>query len=375
VPPAQSAFFFIADISGYTRYLTESELEHAQGILTTLLELLVEHTRPPLVVSELEGDAVFSYGRADNFLLGQTFVEKIERTYIAFRRAIESMVLNNSCKCRACANIGNLDLKFFVHYGTASLQRVGEHEKLVGSDVIVVHRLLKNHVIEQTGIRAYCLYTDAAVQQLGLGELLSGFTEHSETYEHLGEVKVWVQDMHPVWEHERNTHTIEIAPGQVALRLVTEIALPPEVVWDYMSRPEFLQTLYAAAQPVTVKGPTGRVGSGHVYQCYHGDHLLPITIMEWRPLQRLLTHGLMPIPIPNTYALVDCSLEPTAAGTRLTQVFTKATSGPWLGRQMISLMLPLMSKTAQRDLDKFKQQVEDDFAARFGVRAPVAVMA
>src|SRR6185436_19414081 len=118
---------------------------------------------------------------------------------------------------------------------------------------IVVHRLLKNHVIEQTGIRAYCLYTDAAVQRLGLGELLSGFIEHSETYEHLGEVKVWVQDMHPVWEHERNTHTIEIAPGQVGLRLVTEIALPPEVVWDYMSRPEFLQTLYGAAQPVTVK--------------------------------------------------------------------------------------------------------------------------
>jgi uncharacterized protein YndB with AHSA1/START domain len=375
VPSAQSAFFFIADISGYTRYLTESELEHAQGILTTLLELLVNHTRPPLVVSQLEGDAVFSYGRAENFLLGQTFVEKIEQTYIAFRRAIESMVLNNTCKCRACANISSLDLKFFVHYGTVSIQRVGEREELLGSDVIVIHRLMKNHVVEQTGMRAYCLYTNAAVQQLGLGALLSGLSEHTETYEHLGEVKVWVQDMHPVWQHERETHSVEIAPGQVAVRVTTDIALPPEVVWDYMSRPEFLQTLYAAAQPVTVRGPSGRVGSGHVFQCYHGDHLLPITIVEWRPLKRLLTHGLMPIPIPNTYARVDCTLELTAAGTRLTQVFTKATSGPWLGRQMISLMMPLMSKSVQRDLDKFKHQVEADFAARFAVRVPAAAMA
>lgn len=40
-------YLLIADISGYTVYLKESELEHAQETLTRLLEVLVDHTRPP----------------------------------------------------------------------------------------------------------------------------------------------------------------------------------------------------------------------------------------------------------------------------------------------------------------------------------------
>lgn len=51
----------IADISGYTVYLSKSELDHAQATLTSLLELLVEQTRPPLHISRLEGDAIISY--------------------------------------------------------------------------------------------------------------------------------------------------------------------------------------------------------------------------------------------------------------------------------------------------------------------------
>ncbi|MDA1174366.1 MAG: hypothetical protein O2826_07595 [Chloroflexi bacterium] len=51
----------IADITGYSTFLNTSELEHAQGSLTALIEMLVTNTRPPLVISRLEGDAVISY--------------------------------------------------------------------------------------------------------------------------------------------------------------------------------------------------------------------------------------------------------------------------------------------------------------------------
>jgi hypothetical protein len=34
----------IADISGYTAFLNESELEHAQDTLQSLLEVLIENT-------------------------------------------------------------------------------------------------------------------------------------------------------------------------------------------------------------------------------------------------------------------------------------------------------------------------------------------
>ncbi|HJQ94364.1 MAG TPA: DUF2652 domain-containing protein, partial [Acidimicrobiia bacterium] len=96
-------YILIADITGYTTYLNESELEHAKETLTDLLELLIGHIKPPLVVSSLEGDAVFSYGLDPGFVSSQTFLEGIEDMYVAFRRAIELMVLNNTCRCNACA--------------------------------------------------------------------------------------------------------------------------------------------------------------------------------------------------------------------------------------------------------------------------------
>ena len=74
-------FILIADITGYTAYLNESELEHAQETLTDLLELLIDHTESPLVISRLEGDAVISYGLETGFVSGQTLLETIEKTY------------------------------------------------------------------------------------------------------------------------------------------------------------------------------------------------------------------------------------------------------------------------------------------------------
>ena len=58
------------DFTGYTAFLTGSEAEHAEDILHTLLVLLVEHNRPPLTFSWLEGDEVFSYTPQGSFLQG-----------------------------------------------------------------------------------------------------------------------------------------------------------------------------------------------------------------------------------------------------------------------------------------------------------------
>ncbi|MFP3881279.1 MAG: DUF2652 domain-containing protein [Actinomycetota bacterium] len=160
-------YILIADITGYTSYLNESELDHARETLSNLLELLIDNTKPPLVISRLEGDAVFSYGLDEGFVDPQTFLEMIENTYVSFRRAIELMVLNNTCQCKACANVSSLDLKFFVHHGTFALQSVGESQELMGSDVNLVHRLLKNSVTNATGIRAYSLFTEEAAESLG----------------------------------------------------------------------------------------------------------------------------------------------------------------------------------------------------------------
>jgi hypothetical protein len=63
----KQGFLLIADIAGYTGYISQSELEHAQEILQTLLEVLIKNTRPPLIISCLAEDALISYSQQDNF--------------------------------------------------------------------------------------------------------------------------------------------------------------------------------------------------------------------------------------------------------------------------------------------------------------------
>ncbi len=84
-------------------------------------------------------------------------LDTIERCYFGFRRRRRDVRQATSCECNACSRIPDLDLKFVVHHGEAILQKVAGRQELLGSDVIVVHRLLKNEVVERTrdrGVRA-----------------------------------------------------------------------------------------------------------------------------------------------------------------------------------------------------------------------------
>jgi hypothetical protein len=158
----QSGTLMIADISGYTAFLTQSELEHARDILDHLLNTLLGSLQPPLAVGNLEGDAIFVYAPQGSFLQGQTLVETVEKIYFAFCAARDT--IHRSCKCNACALVSTLDLKFVVHYGQYALQTLGTRTELQGSDVIVAHRLLKKHLrgdrllglcLLQSGCRRY----------------------------------------------------------------------------------------------------------------------------------------------------------------------------------------------------------------------------
>lgn len=192
----------------------------------------MENTRPPLVISRLAGDAVISYGLREDFYQGQTFIEKIEDTYVTFRKTIERLALNNTCRCNACANISNLDLKFFVHYGTFGIQRISDYDELVGSDINLLHRLLKNSVTEKTGFQAYALYTEAAIRQLGAEAIGETMTRHNEAYEHLGEVEVLVQDMHPVWKKKGSATAVAFPHDRLMWQGEVHINMPRERVWD-----------------------------------------------------------------------------------------------------------------------------------------------
>ena len=325
----------IADITGYTHFLSESELDHAQEILSTLLELLIRQTRPPLLISRTAGDAVISYAIGHLAIQGQTFVELLEDTYVSFRQSIEVMVLNNTCRCTACANVSALDLKFFVHYGVFGIQNLAGHNELVGSDVNLLHRLLKNHIVEVTGIRAYTVFTAAAVNDLGLEEISATMIPHVEHYEHLGEVSLFVENMEPAWAARREMTWVDIPPDQVIANAEREFPLPPELLWDALSRPEYRATLLGADRWNIVNRVEGRIGPGSEGHCDHGGRITRQRILAWRPFDLMVSEDTT--PVPGITCLSRLRLTPTETGTCLEFAISRGRGNP-VGRRIMNLM-------------------------------------
>ncbi len=163
------ACLVIADISGYTSYLAGVELDHAQDILADLTDVVVRTLRPTFRLAKLEGDAAFAYAIAPE-IDGSALQDTIERCYYAFRRRLRDIGQASQCECNACILIPRLDLKFVVHHGLIARQRMAGREELVGREVIVVHRLLKNTVQESLGLGAYALYTAGVRRAMDLAD-------------------------------------------------------------------------------------------------------------------------------------------------------------------------------------------------------------
>src|SRR2546428_7956152 len=67
----------LADISGYTAFLTGTELEHAHEIIRELTTLIRQRLAPPMRFVKLEGDAVFCYADGATVRDGERLVELI----------------------------------------------------------------------------------------------------------------------------------------------------------------------------------------------------------------------------------------------------------------------------------------------------------
>ena len=148
-----------------------------------------------------------------NFEAPQTVLESLENLYFVFADTLRQMLFNTTCTCRACKKMKNLDLKMVIRHGKYVIQKLGDHEELMGADVIVPHRMLKNHVIEETGIPCYALFSEDAADALDLTELASPLVSHKETYEHIGDVKMHVLDLHKAWERGQEKSAFSFHPN------------------------------------------------------------------------------------------------------------------------------------------------------------------
>ena len=282
---ANKGFFVITDISGYTEYLTGSELDHANEILQSLFDAQLKAVKHPFLISGFRGDAIFMYVPETNFVQSQSFLEALENFYIVFADTLQQMQYNTTCTCRACKNMSMLDLKMCIHYGDYLVQKLGDREELLGADVIVPHRMLKNLVIEQTGIKSYALFSDVAAQKLNLLEYCEKVVRHSETYEHLGVVPMCVHNLQPIWEAYRNKNRKFVDAKEAWVKCEVELPFPAALIWEFLTKPDLEAGFlgYDYAERIDTMG--GRVGEGAGFHCAHGDLNIYSKILDWKPFE------------------------------------------------------------------------------------------
>jgi Protein of unknown function (DUF2652) len=138
---------FIPDISGFTRFVSETEIEHSRLVIQELLEILINANQIDLKVSEVEGDAILFYKFGESPGV-EVLYKQVEKMFCDFHRHISAYDYRKFCQCTACRSAIDLTLKVVTHYGEFTGYNVKTFNKLIGKDIIVAHQLLKNDITE-----------------------------------------------------------------------------------------------------------------------------------------------------------------------------------------------------------------------------------
>jgi len=309
--PREEGYLVLADITGYTSFLTRTELEHAHGIVAELTTLVIARLAAPLRFVELEGDAVFAYAPAAAFDDAERLIDMMEACYVAFRLRLEEMRLATTCTCTACALMGGLDLKFIGHLGSFVLQQTPTGTKPMGPDVILVHRLLKNRVSDTLGISAYVWLTEAL---LGRASGTLGLPAHAEHYPEIGEVRGRVVDLGQAVARHRDAR-IFVERGEADLELVTPLPVPRAIAWEYHINPRKRLRWQLDARGIEARpNAAGRAGVGWESHCDHGAYTLVQRAVDWRPFDYLTLESSLIVRGPLTLPRIRTTFEFTEDG-------------------------------------------------------------
>lgn len=187
-------FLVLADISGFTEFVTTTELEHGPPIIAELLAEVIKRISPPLEIQELEGDAVFALGIDGALVPPAALLDVLSAGFAGFESRQRELQADDSCSCNACRGVWRLRLKVICHHGTFLRQTVGSLVQVAGSDVILAHRLLKNGL---AGKAHYTLITRPALHRMEIDPGRTGFFSHVERDEHFGEIECFIADPVP----------------------------------------------------------------------------------------------------------------------------------------------------------------------------------
>ena len=154
---------------------------------------------------------------------------------------------------------------------------------MVGSDVNLIHRLLKNHVAEATNWRAYIMFTESCLDHLKLN--LENTHIQMEEYEHLGEVKTYNMDLHQRYKEIADERRIMIDEKDADIIFNIDFSTPPPVTWEWIQDPVKRNLWGGHIHWYAGDRPKGRAGKGASNHCAHGKSLSTEVTLDWHPFE------------------------------------------------------------------------------------------
>ncbi|MEO1054780.1 MAG: DUF2652 domain-containing protein [Bacteroidota bacterium] len=267
---SKQSLLFIPDITGFTDFVNQTEIEHGQHIISELLELIIDSNTLGLKVSEIEGDAVLFYKEGEIPPL-KDIIAQAELMFLNFHNHLRRYENQRICHCGACSTANNLSLKIIAHAGKIGFTQVKKQRKPYGAGMILVHKLLKNSV----PIDEYLLLTEACLDSLDCNtsdqpawvKLEAG----KDSYDKIGEVNFQYSDLSPLHQFVSTPEPV-VSPKKMAKPIEKELIIesPFDKVYDIVTNLEMRLRWNAGVDELVFdKDRVNRVGTRH--KCvFHG---------------------------------------------------------------------------------------------------------
>ena len=232
------------------------------------------------------------------------------------------------------------------------------------NDVNVAFRVLKNHIREETGISAYAAYTQAAVDALGIHEFVDEMQVHLEEFPDVGEIKLYVEDLDPIWQRESKRRRVFVDPEDAFFVAEMEIPAQPPLVWDFFTSPQY-RTILNGYESTEIEGlKSGRVGVGSSFVCAHGEEKVVDLIVDWRPFEYYTYQTQMGNGLLGTLTV---RLIPTESGTRIIGIVGQF-QGPVIARTLARLARGKIVKEVEQGAEDFRDLVLQELESGKAVR-------
>lgn len=342
---ANSGTFVLADIGGYTTFLSEVGIKHAKEITSHLFNGMVKLNRRRWKLGNVVGDCLFLY--TDSPEAPDDLFAHLRGLYEDFRASIAEIASGSTCRCGACDRSGDLALKFVVHAGEFDTQQIAGRRELIGSEIVVAHRLLKNSV----PLREYALLTTplADVAQASGLPAAAGRDE----YQDIGTVEYLYLDLQPVREEFEKSREVYVSEEDARLAVTAEIDAPPEIVWGaYMDIDKRRQWQTTVREMEAISGEGGKVGE--VHRCLHDDgvKMVHLTVaIDEATRRRTERVWIMPL-VKDTYITMEA--KPSPSGTRASLYAAFKPGIPIVSHIAMPIFIRMMKRDVEKDMRGLK---------------------